>query len=216
MTSSNFQTFKSRISVAYYSLLMVLILCISIRQELFVAAINSGRMMNQNISVNDMSSGVLNRNDTQQTKAASLASDMLIAIIAPKESRRLDSILYDERQLGLICDSFLRPANECPGINDLPPCPPTAAQAQMDSRYKDDAACIYPEGGCEFFHGMQQDASVLVVVLLVVLLDNNVVMICLVRSLQIQNLEQELPTVYRGVEVYLILYITFLQMYFLS
>jgi AMOP domain/Nidogen-like len=72
-------------------------------------------------------------------------SSALIGVVAPGQ-------LNNRRRLGILCNSLLTPKSECPGIDELPPCPPTQGQI-LGTGFSDDRACTFPRGNCEYFHG---------------------------------------------------------------
>jgi AMOP domain len=58
------------------------------------------------------------------------------------------------RHLGILCDLYLLPRMFCPGIDNLPICPPNQTLAVApNSGFVDDGACKFPDGGCEFHPG---------------------------------------------------------------
>jgi AMOP domain/Nidogen-like len=71
-------------------------------------------------------------------------SSALIGVLVPGQ-------LNNGRRLGFLCNTFLTPKSECPGIEDLPPCPPSQGKIP-GTGFSDDGACTFPQGNCDFFH----------------------------------------------------------------
>lgn len=92
---------------------------------------------------------------TNSSRIGATRSSEVIFIISP-ETRRRSLLLLDFKKYGALCKGFLDPKSKCPGIDALPPCPPTVRQARQDNAFKDDTACIFPDGAsgirCPYFH----------------------------------------------------------------
>jgi len=77
-------------------------------------------------------------------RIGAVKSSGLHVLYPAAEQRRLLDQVVDERVLEGTCPGM--EVDDCPALDDTPPCPPDYATANADPNFDDDQACTFPDG----------------------------------------------------------------------